>query len=470
MFLLRCCIFLTLLSCGLPPVSGQCPYTFPDNPDCSSGGTVSQNSSFFSGDTGAYCQPMDTVSNVSMEGGVLLVCGELTIDGLSFNSGEITVATYGKLVILGDVTFNNDCKLTNYGTVEVHDNIEFQNNDNFIFNVKKDAVLKVLGKVEFAQNASQAGYIVNKGYFQANTMMLQDGANDVCLEDSSYMRFTDLEYDIQNVDTVFRYQSVASGEATVHYSGNAFLSNFSSKSFAPDSQVTVCKAATATESGQGDWGTAEVQVNCSAEAPPDSQSGPHTTCFSILPVELTAFSAEKAGSDILLHWRTASEVNSDHFKVVRSFNGDAPYSIGQVMAAGNSSLPNSYHYRDECNSCPEEGGIYYQLLQVDKNGEREVSQPVAVHRQMSPENRLKLYPVPAGRELHIKGHPPPGSDHLHIAVFSTHGVRAFEKKLPLSDGNLRTTLDVSSLTPGRFLLYVYDEGHHKIKSLPFVKQ
>jgi len=65
--------------------------------------------------------------------------------------------------------------------------------------------------------------------------------------------------------------------------------------------------------------------------------GTTNTLTSPLPVELTDFSAKKAGKEVNVIWNTVSERNTDVFTVQRSANAIDFTDIGNVKAAGNTT-------------------------------------------------------------------------------------------------------------------------------------
>jgi hypothetical protein len=97
------------------------------------------------------------------------------------------------------------------------------------------------------------------------------------------------------------------------------------------------------------------------------------TLLSTLPVEITSFTAKAKGNTVGLNWTTASEKNSSHFVITRSTDAKNFSSIARVEAAGNSNAAKTYSYTD---NTPFAGTNYYQLQQVDLNGDTQVSKVV----------------------------------------------------------------------------------------------
>src|SRR5690606_7021743 len=90
---------------------------------------------------------------------------------------------------------------------------------------------------------------------------------------------------------------------------------------------------------------------------------------------------------VQLNWTTASEKDNSHFEILRSSNGRDAVLIGTVSGSGNSKTLKSYKFID---SAPLEGDNYYQLRQVDLNGNSEWSQMVAVKARLA-ETNLKIH-------------------------------------------------------------------------------
>src|SRR5690606_11530660 len=61
-------------------------------------------------------------------------------------------------------------------------------------------------------------------------------------------------------------------------------------------------------------------------------------CNAVTPVELIYFEASLVNQDAVLVWSTSQEINNDHFKIERSFDGENFETIGRVEGKGNSSV------------------------------------------------------------------------------------------------------------------------------------
>lgn len=96
---------------------------------------------------------------------------------------------------------------------------------------------------------------------------------------------------------------------------------------------------------------------------------------SVLPVSLLSFGAARSGESVLLSWRTANEINSDHFEIERAYDAGTFVQTGKVNAGGSTSKVTGYTFTDK-EAEFSRGTIYYRLKQVDKDGKFKYS-PVA---------------------------------------------------------------------------------------------
>ena len=118
-------------------------------------------------------------------------------------------------------------------------------------------------------------------------------------------------------------------------------------------------------------------------------SGSGTQCTQTpVPVELTTFTANVGGNNVLLEWLTATEVNNYGFEIQKTSPLSPPYEggdaggrggwekIGFVEGHGNSNSPKQYSYTDKN---PLGGSVFiYRLKQIDNDGSYEYSDEIEV--------------------------------------------------------------------------------------------
>ncbi|WP_256011887.1 T9SS type A sorting domain-containing protein [Desertivirga xinjiangensis] len=181
-----------------------------------------------------------------------------------------------------------------------------------------------------------------------------------------------------------------------------------------------------------------------------------------LPVSIAAFTGRTAARGNLLNWKTSLERNSSHFEILRSNDNASFRSIGTVSAAGHSDIGKEYNFTD--NSALSENN-YYQLKQVDFDGQSEFYGPVFIRSAPGPtvntltvtlaENQLRV--------LFESDRNQSGS----FTVTNTYGSKVTTLKTPLHAGTNEVTIPVI-LQPGIYILNVTCEGFSGAKK--FIKQ
>ncbi len=125
----------------------------------------------------------------------------------------------------------------------------------------------------------------------------------------------------------------------------------------------------------------------------------HSTSDLSLPVELSTFTAFVEDGEVVLRWRTESEVNNIGFILFRGESREGPFTrITERIIPGavNTALPREYSFRDK----EVEGGrtYFYYIESVDISGDRMRSDVVRVEISNLPipeETRLlPNYPNP----------------------------------------------------------------------------
>src|SRR5690606_12895557 len=84
----------------------------------------------------------------------------------------------------------------------------------------------------------------------------------------------------------------------------------------------------------------------------------------LLPVKLIDFTATSKPGGVELNWISAAEINSDYFGVEKSTDGVNFTEIGQVEAAGNSTVTTNYTFFD---GQARDGDNFYRLKMVDND-------------------------------------------------------------------------------------------------------
>lgn len=105
--------------------------------------------------------------------------------------------------------------------------------------------------------------------------------------------------------------------------------------------------------------------------------------YITIPVELTSFTAEAGGKNVIIKWTTATEKNNLGFYVERDINGSWE-SIHFTPGRGTTISYSSYVYTDILPTEMESSSIKYRLRQVDFDGSFTFSDIVEVQLNLLP--------------------------------------------------------------------------------------
>jgi len=129
------------------------------------------------------------------------------------------------------------------------------------------------------------------------------------------------------------------------------------------------------------------------------------TRSEIVPVELTSFTASVSNGEVLLGWKTATEINNLGFEVERkneSTNSETWQLVGFVEGNGTTTELHSYSFIDDISSI-NASSLSYRLKQIDYNGVFEYSDEILVDNLAPSDYVLEQnYPNPFNPSTTIK--------------------------------------------------------------------
>ncbi len=119
--------------------------------------------------------------------------------------------------------------------------------------------------------------------------------------------------------------------------------------------------------------------------------------YTLIPVELSSFSASTDRETVTLSWKTSTETNNKGFEIQRASGTAAERTsefstIGYIRGSGTTTESSSYRFAD---NSPLQGKSIYRLKQVDFNGTFRVYGPVEIdYNGVSDYSILQNYPNP----------------------------------------------------------------------------
>jgi hypothetical protein len=116
-----------------------------------------------------------------------------------------------------------------------------------------------------------------------------------------------------------------------------------------------------------------------------------------LPLHLLQFTAERAGTNAELNWKTTNEINTGNFIIQYSNTGQQFTNIGSVIAT-NAPGTNSYQFT---HTGINEGSNYYRLKMVDRDGNFTYSDIRVV--KFDRNNTMQVFPNPVKQFITING-------------------------------------------------------------------
>ncbi|HEX9253707.1 MAG TPA: T9SS type A sorting domain-containing protein, partial [Ignavibacteriaceae bacterium] len=175
-----------------------------------------------------------------------------------------------------------------------------------------------------------------------------------------------------------------------------------------------------------------------------------------VPVELVAFNASLVQGDVVLTWKTATEINNRGFEIERGTNGEFA-TIGFISGSGTSTQEQSYTFIDKEVAV----GIHtYRLKQIDFDGSYSYSNIIEVDVTTPLTFSLSQnYPNPFNPTTKIS-YSVPFDSKVIISVYSVTGelvmelvndnVSAGSYSVDFNGSNLASGMYIYKMTAGSF--------------------
>jgi hypothetical protein len=156
---------------------------------------------------------------------------------------------------------------------------------------------------------------------------------------------------------------------------------------------------------------------------------------SPLPVELLSFTGRCNGSQNILSWTTATELNNDYFELQRSEDAIHFHTIQLIKSKapqGNSTTKLDYEVIDDniLNA-----SIYYRLQQFDLDHHAQYSTVVELRRKNA-SDRISMYPNPSHGNFNVSI-PNEYLKNMMLYIQNIQGETIYQQAITNTDTNIQ---------------------------------
>lgn len=448
--------FLSLLSIFFLSISSfpQCLNSVPPPACAGTEALVTEGETLNSGTTKWYYGAAATISTLTLNGGTLVVCGDLTVDKLYMDKGTIFIRQGGRFVIgsgLGSgLQFKGDCSIYNYGTCEVQRNLSLENNataatPNRVINALSSSVFKMSNQYFVINNAHS--WFVNNGTaeFWGIITDAQASANSVCLGNDSKTRMAIL------INKVADSYVVPSGSACLYvYQFSEFYGKLTSSP-----ALFACLGSGHTSSTScipfgctpNNWGSAQVFANCAGCA-----------AITALPVQFISFTvSQEAGSINKLQWQVGTGIADGFFTILRSADGENYEAIDSIPVKQAT-------FFNAVDKNPLQGNNYYMIRYINSRTGMTINSKMAkVFSEIS--TGFSLYPVPFDNKFYVGFIP--GTHPEKIILTDVNGRNIRIRSIIREEAKLVEVVVLDKIQPGIYIIHMQADNKNIVAKTIF---
>jgi len=390
LFIMVCAIMLAQTI--TTTLSAQCLTAPPVPAACTGAETLATDGSTINTATTRwfYAGSATSYDNLTMNGGTLIVCGDLIVDKFFFFSGTIFIRPGARFAI-GTGTgsdMQGNCAIYNYGTLELYRSIGMKNihasalQPNVIINATSTAVFNINNNYLVIDNPFS--WFVNNGNANFHGLVLDPGcaAGCICMAANSQFHIDHL------VNKTFNTFNAPSGGACFSVTQ---LSQFCEQ-LTTNPSVYVCinpghnTDSTCLVAGgkHNAWGNAQVFNVC-----------PGCNTITILPMRFTSFTVRANAGSYRLQWKASGATANTVFRVERSIDGNRFTSI--ETTAIHEISPGTFYCVDEH---PSNSNNYYHITCINPGTGLANSSMIVMARNVDYMS-LKVYPNPFPNRFYV---------------------------------------------------------------------
>lgn len=192
-----------------------------------------------------------------------------------------------------------------------------------------------------------------------------------------------------------------------------------------------------------------------------------TSWSSVVPVELTSFTASVSGKDVTLNWATATETNNSGFYVEMAKKNADFNTVTFVQGKGTTTEQQNYAYTVSNLST---GKYQFRLKQVDHDGSSTYTK--VIETEVGPVSKFVLdqnFPNPFNPSTTISFSIPEDAN-VSLKLYNVMGkeVKTLLQKR-MTSGNHTVAIDVSDLAAGVYMYQLTAGNFTSTKKLTLLK-
>lgn len=192
------------------------------------------------------------------------------------------------------------------------------------------------------------------------------------------------------------------------------------------------------------------------------------TINTVVPVELTSFTADVIEKSVQINWSTATETNNSGFEVQRKSNLEEWSIIDFIAGSGTTTETKNYSYLDYLVPA----GIYtYRLKQIDLDGSYEYSEEINVEVSFPNEFYLaQNYPNPFNPSTVIEFSLPENASNVRLSIYNSLGEQVAELvNTELPAGIYSYQWNAKNVATGMYMYKLMTDKFVSVKKMTLIK-
>lgn len=179
-------------------------------------------------------------------------------------------------------------------------------------------------------------------------------------------------------------------------------------------------------------------------------------------IDLSFFGVKIEKWDAVINWSTSYENNNSHFIIYKSIDGENYTQLSTIQGAGFSNEFSHYEYIDEN---PHKGTNYYELVQVNYNGEESREGIRTLEYYLGFEMEISPNPTRGDLDISILAE---ANGVATLKIFDINGKEALSVEPILEVGQNQLDLDLDSLPKGLYIVQIVQgrwQRHLKLQKI-----